>query len=229
MPGGPLKPGAIYNSNRFTLRALIQALGCECTDLGIVPDQLVATRDALRHAAQAHDVIVTSGGVSVGEEDHLKPAVQAEGTLELWQIAIKPGKPLAFGSVRRAEPKTGSAWFVGLPGNPVSSFIISWGAALVAEAAGGRCCRRRRWPCVRFRLARGDKRASSCAFAQCAWSRLFSHRVGESERKRMNLENVRSRNVVDNWGSSRLRTLDLIFLISEKRGQARLLTEMISV
>ena len=121
MPGEVLKPGAIYNSNRFTLRALIQSLGCECTDLGIVPDQLAATREALRTAAQGHDFIVTSGGVSVGEEDHLKPAVQAEGTLELWQIAIKPGKPLAFGSVRQAGG--GNAWFVGLPGNPVSSFI----------------------------------------------------------------------------------------------------------
>jgi molybdopterin molybdotransferase len=121
MPGEPLKPGAIYNSNRFTLRALIQALGCECTDLGIVPDQLAATREALRRAAQGSDLIVTSGGVSVGEEDHLKPAVQAEGTLDLWQMAIKPGKPLAFGSVRR--PDGSSAWFVGLPGNPVSSFV----------------------------------------------------------------------------------------------------------
>jgi len=121
MPGEVLKPGAIYNSNRFTLRALIQSLGCECTDLGIVPDQLAATREALRTAAQGHDFIVTSGGVSVGEEDHLKPAVQAEGALELWQIAIKPGKPLAFGSVRQAGG--GNAWFVGLPGNPVSSFV----------------------------------------------------------------------------------------------------------
>ncbi|MBT9527409.1 MAG: molybdopterin molybdotransferase MoeA [Rhizobacter sp.] len=125
MPGEPLKAGAIYNSNRFTLRALIQSLGCECTDLGIVPDQLDATRAALRRAAQGHDLIVTSGGVSVGEEDHLKPAVQAEGELNLWQIAIKPGKPLAFGSVRRAEGDAmgEKAWFVGLPGNPVSSFI----------------------------------------------------------------------------------------------------------
>ena len=125
MPGEPLKPGAIYNSNRFTLRALIQALGCDCTDLGIVPDRLDATRDALRRAAQGHDLIVTSGGVSVGEEDHLKPAVQAEGALDLWQMAIKPGKPLAFGSVRRAEGdgSIGKAWFVGLPGNPVSSFV----------------------------------------------------------------------------------------------------------
>jgi molybdopterin molybdotransferase len=121
MPGQPLKPGAIYNSNRFTLRGLIQALGCDCNDLGIVPDNRDATRAALRAAAQGNDLIVTSGGVSVGEEDHLRPAVQAEGRLDLWQVAIKPGKPLAFGEVRRADGS--SAWFVGLPGNPVSSFI----------------------------------------------------------------------------------------------------------
>ncbi|WP_418320558.1 gephyrin-like molybdotransferase Glp [Piscinibacter sakaiensis] len=119
MPGEPLRPGAIYNSNRFTLRALIEQAGCECSDLGIVPDRLDATRDALRRAAQGHDLIVTSGGVSVGEEDHLKPAVEAEGRLDLWQIAIKPGKPLAFGAVGHEEP----TWFIGLPGNPVSSFI----------------------------------------------------------------------------------------------------------
>ena len=87
MPGEPLKPGAIYNSNRYTLRGLIQALGCECTDLGIVPDRLDATRAALRQAAEGNDLIVTSGGVSAGEEDHLRPAVQAEGRLDLWQIA----------------------------------------------------------------------------------------------------------------------------------------------
>jgi molybdopterin molybdotransferase len=121
MPGEPLKPAAIYNSNRFTLRALIQAMGCDCTDLGIVPDNLAATREALRRAALGNDLIVTSGGVSVGEEDHLRPAVQAEGRIELWQIAIKPGKPLAFGEVNR--PGGSAAYIVGLPGNPVSSFV----------------------------------------------------------------------------------------------------------
>ncbi len=121
MPGEPLRPGAIYNSNRFMLRALLQAAGCDCTDLGIVPDRLQATRDALRQAAEGHDLILSSGGVSVGEEDHLKPAVQAEGQLELWQVAIKPGKPLAFGAVRSAGGP--DALFVGLPGNPVSSFV----------------------------------------------------------------------------------------------------------
>jgi molybdopterin molybdotransferase len=125
MPGEPLKPGAIYNSNRYTLKTLIESLGCLCTDLGIVPDRLDATRAALRSAARDHDLIVTSGGVSVGDEDHIRPAVAAEGHIDLWQMAIKPGKPLAFGQVRRESPQAVSsgAWFVGLPGNPVSSFV----------------------------------------------------------------------------------------------------------
>lgn len=122
MPGEPLKPGAIYNSNRFTLRGLLQQLGCEVTDLGNVPDSFEATRNALRTAAAGHDLILTSGGVSVGEEDHVKPAVEAEGRLNMWQIAIKPGKPLAFGEVRR-DGQPDPAFFVGLPGNPVSSFV----------------------------------------------------------------------------------------------------------
>jgi molybdopterin molybdotransferase len=125
MPGEPLQPGAIYNSNRFTLRGLLENFGCEFTDYGIVPDSLQATRDTLRAAAREHDLIITSGGVSVGEEDHIKPAVEAEGRLNMWQIAVKPGKPLAFGEVRRdgdVEDK-GAAYFMGLPGNPVSSFV----------------------------------------------------------------------------------------------------------
>jgi molybdopterin molybdotransferase len=121
MPGETLKPGAIYNSNRFTLRGLLQAAGCIALDLGIVPDRLDATREALRRAAAEADLVLTCGGVSVGEEDHLRPALQAEGQLDLWSVAIKPGKPLAFGSVRRGD---GSAsLYVGLPGNPVSSTV----------------------------------------------------------------------------------------------------------
>ncbi len=120
MPGEPLPPGAIYNSNRFVLVALLRRLGCEVLDLGNVPDTLEATREALRRAAGDSDLIVTSGGVSVGEEDHVKPAVQAEGELRMWQIAIKPGKPLAYGRVRRGGDFT---HFIGLPGNPVSSFV----------------------------------------------------------------------------------------------------------
>ena len=108
--------GAIYNSNRFFLNALLRRLGADVTDLGIVPDQREATVAALREAAAHHDVILTSGGVSVGEEDHIKPAVQALGQLDLWQIAMKPGKPFAHGRI-------GAAHFLGLPGNPVSSFV----------------------------------------------------------------------------------------------------------
>lgn len=120
MPGEPLKPGAIYNSNRFVLTGLIRGLGCELTDYGIVRDDLGETRRVLREAATAHDLIVTTGGVSVGEEDHVRPAVEAEGDLTLWQIAVKPGKPLAHGRVRNGR---GDADFIGLPGNPVSGFV----------------------------------------------------------------------------------------------------------
>ena len=116
MPGEPLPPGRIYNSNRFTLRGLGEVYGCDIRDYGIVPDTLEATREVLRRAAQECDVIVTSGGVSVGDADFVKPAVEAEGTLLMWKIAMKPGRPLAFGRV-------GDAFFIGLPGNPVSSFV----------------------------------------------------------------------------------------------------------
>jgi molybdopterin molybdotransferase len=116
MPGEPLPPGRIYNSNRFTLRGLAQAFGCDVRDYGIVPDSLEATREVLRRAAKECDLIVTSGGVSVGEADYVKPAVEAEGRLLMWRIAMKPGRPLAFGRI-------GAASFIGLPGNPVSSFV----------------------------------------------------------------------------------------------------------
>lgn len=128
LPGEPLKPGGIYNSNRDTLLACIKSLGCDATDFGIVPDSLEATKETLRKASKDHDLIITSGGVSVGEEDHIKPAVTAEGRLDLWQIAIKPGKPLAFGAVRKSNNSNSHSaesetWFIGLPGNPVSSFV----------------------------------------------------------------------------------------------------------
>ena len=130
-----MPPGAIYNSNRFFLRALLLRLGCEVSDFGIVPDQREATLNALRQAALQHDLILTSGGVSVGEEDHIKPAVQQLGELDLWQIAMKPGKPFAYGKVYRTVRPDGVAGgfkgpvvtdfahFAGLPGNPVSSFL----------------------------------------------------------------------------------------------------------
>lgn len=120
MPGEALKPGSIYNSNRFVLVNMLRRLGCEVEDLGIVADRLEQTRAALRDAADRCDLIVSSGGMSVGEEDHVKPAVAAEGSLSAWQIAIKPGKPLAWGTIQRP---TRDAFFIGLPGNPVSSFV----------------------------------------------------------------------------------------------------------
>jgi molybdopterin molybdotransferase len=133
MPGDvapqDMPPGAIYNSNRFFLRALLHRLGCEVSDLGIVPDNRDLTLAALKTAADHHDLILTSGGVSVGEEDHIKPAVQQLGALDLWSIAIKPGKPFAYGHIKKSvrpelvEGLADKTHFIGLPGNPVSSFI----------------------------------------------------------------------------------------------------------
>jgi molybdopterin molybdotransferase len=115
-PGQPLKPGQIYNSNRYTLRGLLQAMNCEVIDLGIVPDTLEATMEVLQQAASSADLVVTSGGVSVGEEDYVRIALEKLGELTMWRIAMKPGKPVAFGTV-------GNALFIGLPGNPVSVFV----------------------------------------------------------------------------------------------------------
>lgn len=120
MPGDieprAMPASAIYNSNRFFLNSLLRRLGCDVTDFGIIPDQREATIAALRIASESNDLVLTSGGVSVGEEDHVKPAVQSLGSLDLWQIAIKPGKPFAHGRI-------GACHFIGLPGNPVSSFV----------------------------------------------------------------------------------------------------------
>jgi molybdopterin molybdotransferase len=115
-PGQPLASGQIYNSNRYTLCSLLQTMDCEVIDLGIVPDTLEATMEVLKQAAAAADLVITSGGVSVGEEDYVRIALDKLGELTMWRIAMKPGKPLAFG-------KVDSALFMGLPGNPVSVFV----------------------------------------------------------------------------------------------------------
>jgi molybdopterin molybdotransferase len=115
-PGAPLVPGQIYNSNRYTLTGLVNGLGCELIDLGIVPDTLEATEAALAQAASLADVVITSGGVSVGEADYVKAAVEKLGRVEMWKVAMKPGKPLVYGRVNDAD-------FIGLPGNPVSAFV----------------------------------------------------------------------------------------------------------
>ncbi|MGV6816604.1 MAG: molybdopterin molybdotransferase MoeA [Thiotrichales bacterium] len=115
-PGNPLPAGKIYNSNRFALTGLLQSLQCELSLIEHVPDNFEATKQALKKAAQKADLIVSTGGVSVGGEDHIKPALEAVGQLNLWKIAIKPGKPLAYGQIDRAV-------FLGLPGNPVSTFV----------------------------------------------------------------------------------------------------------
>ncbi len=115
-PGAPLGPGQIYNSNRYWLQSLLTDIGCRVLDPGIVRDTPEETRAALDQASQKADVIITCGGVSVGEEDHVRAAVASMGRIDLWQIAMKPGKPLAYGKVHQAD-------FIGLPGNPVSAFV----------------------------------------------------------------------------------------------------------
>jgi molybdopterin molybdotransferase len=115
-PGEALADGAIYDANGAMLVALLQQIGCAPLSIGRVPDRFDATCDALADAAATADLILTSGGVSVGDEDHVKPAMQALGTLDLWRIAVKPGKPLAFGRI-------GSTPLIGLPGNPISLFV----------------------------------------------------------------------------------------------------------
>jgi molybdopterin molybdotransferase len=116
MPGNTLGPGQIYNSNEFTLSGLLEGLGCEVINLGVVEDTFDATCEALTRGAEQADLVVTSGGVSVGEEDHIKPAVEKLGAIDMWKISIRPGKPLAYGHIAGTP-------FIGTPGNPVSLFV----------------------------------------------------------------------------------------------------------
>ena len=115
-PGEPLEAGAIYDSNRAVLSGLLTGLGCAVTDLGILRDKAKGIEAALAEAAAAHDLVITSGGVSVGEEDHVKQAVETLGNLHVWRLAIKPGRPIALGQIARVP-------FVGLPGNPVAVMV----------------------------------------------------------------------------------------------------------
>lgn len=130
-PGEALGPGQIYNSNRYALRALLTKMQCEIVDLGTVEDDHASTKVALERAAKEADLILSSGGVSVGEEDHIKNAILELGSLDLWKLNIKPGKPLAFGWV-------GDVAFVGLPGNPVSAYVtfLLVGAPLIRKMQG---------------------------------------------------------------------------------------------
>lgn len=115
-PGAPATPGCIYDANRYAVMAMLSGLGCDVTDLGILADRFETIRDALAGAATDHDVLITSGGMSLGEEDHIAAAVRALGRLHAWRLAIKPGRPVAFGQVEEAA-------FVGLPGNPVAAMV----------------------------------------------------------------------------------------------------------
>ncbi|MHA1108740.1 MAG: molybdopterin molybdotransferase MoeA [Alphaproteobacteria bacterium] len=114
--GDGLEPGCIYDSNRYAIAALLDQLGCEVNDLGILPDRLDPVRDGLAAAAEGHDLIVTSAGVSVGDEDHVRTAVNALGSIHFWRLAIRPGRPIALGQIGRVP-------FIGLPGNPVAVMV----------------------------------------------------------------------------------------------------------
>ena len=141
-PGAPLPPGAIYDANRFMLAALLTGLGCVVSDFGIRPDREAALADTLAAASIEHDLIVTSGGVSTGEEDHVKSAVERLGTLHFWRLAIKPGRPVALGQV-------GGVPLIGLPGNPVAVIVTFAVLArpLIAKLAGAAACAPRLFPC----------------------------------------------------------------------------------
>lgn len=132
-PGNAPRAGCIYDSNRYTVGALLRGLGCRVDDLGILADRREAVTDALARAAAAHDLLVTSGGVSTGEEDHVKAAVEAGGALHAWRLAIKPGRPIALGQVGRTP-------FVGLPGNPVATMVtfLALVRPMVLRLMGGR-------------------------------------------------------------------------------------------
>jgi len=134
-PGQPLAPGAIYDSNRYSLHGLLSGLGCAVTDLGILPDRADTIGTALEGAAREHDLIMTSGGVSTGEEDHVRAALEAHGTLHVWRLAIRPGRPLALGQVGRVP-------FVGLPGNPVAVIVtfLCFARPLILRLAGATSC-----------------------------------------------------------------------------------------
>jgi molybdopterin molybdotransferase len=142
-PGQPLAPGQIYNSNRYTLRGLLQVMDCEIVDLGIVPDTLEATVDVLKQAAASADLVITSGGVSVGEEDYVRIALEKLGELSMWRIAMKPGKPVAFGKVDKTL-------FMGLPGNPVSVFVtfLLFARVLILKLQGEENCLVKRFSVV---------------------------------------------------------------------------------
>jgi molybdopterin molybdotransferase len=158
-PGAELPAGSIYDANRYVLQALLDGLGADVTDLGILPDREPTIRDALAAAALDHDLILTSGGMSTGDEDHVKAAVEAQGRLHFWRLAIKPGRPVAMGQVGRVP-------FMGLPGNPVAvmvTFLILT-RPLVLRLAGAADTVPRR-----FRVAAGfdyNKRSNRCEYVR---------------------------------------------------------------
>ncbi len=173
-PGQPPAPGRIFDSNRYTLSALLTGLGVAVTDLGILPDRQPVIRDALSRACERHDLIVTSGGVSVGEEDHVRPAVEALGSLYVWRLAIRPGRPIALGQIGRVP-------FIGLPGNPVAAVVTFLRVVrpLILKLAGARD----RHPPF-FRVRAGFDYRKKSGRREWVRVRLVSNGVGGLEAKK---------------------------------------------
>ena len=130
-PGEPIVPGQVYDANFFLISALLETLGAAVTDVGVLPDRRDVVEDTLARLAESHDVIVTSGGASIGEEDHLVAALESLGERHLWRLAIKPGRPVTFGNIGRAV-------FLGLPGNPVAAMVtfLNYGRPVLERLAG---------------------------------------------------------------------------------------------
>ena len=163
-PGQALPPGAIYDANRYVLHALLHGLGAAVTDLGILPDERPRITAALGDAAREHDLIVTSGGMSTGEEDHVKAAVEAQGQLHFWRLAIKPGRPVAMGQIGRVP-------FIGLPGNPVAVMVtfLILARPLVLRLSGAQAA-----PPRRFAVTAGfdyKKRSNRCEYVRARLER----------------------------------------------------------
>jgi len=211
-PGEPLPPGKIYNSNRYLLQGMLASLPVVHSDLGAVRDDFVATQSALKRAAQHHDLIITTGGVSVGEEDHVKPAVESLGRLDMWSLSIKPGKPLAFGRLRREDGS--EAIFIGLPGNPVSSFL-TFGLLvkpLLLKLAGARACAPVRVPMrADFDWPKADRRRE---FLRVRRNEQGGLDLFPNQLSSVLTSTVWGDGVVDNPGGQTIRRGDMVQFIS---------------
>ena len=180
-PGSELGPGQIYDSNRIVLLGFLKAMGCLVTDLGILPDKIEECRKAIGLAAQSHDLLLSSGGVSVGEEDHIRAAIQQIGQISLWRLAIKPGRPLALATINLADRVVP---YLGLPGNPVAVIVtfMQFGRALIMRLAGRKGLTPRLYPVIAgFSYHKKPNRREylRCILTHDADGQLVAHLAGK--------------------------------------------------